>query len=291
MRLVYNLMRRRGRLAGGDLGAPASERSGPRAARPSARVEQMADYLVAALERHRAFVADVSHELRNPLATLRLRLEALALNARDDDARDARLALGEADRLAAVVNRLLQLARAEATAAEQLDFDVVALAQERLAAWAPALRAVDISPRIDAPAEAVARSSPDAVCYALDVVLDNARKFAPGAPLDVAVTVRGEHVDVTVRDHGAGLPRADLDRAGERFWRSSSHRAVAGTGLGLATSRALLESAGATLHVSLGAPGLLVVLRLPASTGAILDTSAPRPNATAADRPSAHHAD
>ena len=292
LRPVHDLNAAAARLAAGGLLARASERGGPPELRGLARAfNEMADNLVAALQRQRAFVADASHELRNPLATLRLRLEALAANTSDGATRDARLALGEADRLAAVVDRLLELARAEATAAEQVDFDVVAVAQERLNAWAPALRAVGSVPRFDGPAHAVARGSPDAVTYALDVALDNARKFAPGTAVDVAVTTHGERVDVTVRDHGAGLPEPDFAHVGERFWRSSRHRTIVGTGLGLATSRALLEGAGARLDVSLAERGLVVTLRLPSATGAILDTSVRRPDAGPADTSSAHRAD
>ena len=76
----------------------------------------MADALVATLERQRAFVADASHELRNPLATLRLRMEAL--DGRSATGARSALALGESDR-SRTVKRLLELARAEATAAEQ----------------------------------------------------------------------------------------------------------------------------------------------------------------------------
>ena len=291
LRPVHDLNAAAGRLAAGGLGARASDRGGPPELRGLARAfNEMADNLVTALQRQRAFVADASHELRNPLATLRLRLEALAGETSEDVGRDARLALSEADRLAAIVDRLLELARAEATAAEQVDFDAVAVVSERLAAWAPALGAEGIVARVQAPEPAIARGLPDAVRYALDVALDNARKFAPGHPLDVEVRSRGGHVEISVRDHGAGLHPDELDQVGDRFWRSSGHRATAGTGLGLATSRALLESAGATLEISLGRPGLVVTLAVPASTGAILDTSARRPDADPADTSSVHHA-
>ncbi|HWC26459.1 MAG TPA: HAMP domain-containing sensor histidine kinase [Solirubrobacteraceae bacterium] len=290
LRPVHDLNATAGRLAAGGLDARASERGGPPELRGLARAfNEMADTLVAALQRQRAFVADASHELRTPLATLRLRLEALAASTRDG-ARDARLALGEADRLAAVVDRLLELARAEATAAEQVDFDVVALTEERVTAWQPALRAAGSEARLEVPAEAFASGSPEALRYALDVVLDNARKFASGSPIDVAVATAADRVELTVRDYGPALPAPELARVGERFWRSPRHRRVAGTGLGLATARVLLESAGASLDVELREPGLAVVLRLPAATGSLLDTSAARPGAGSADMSSARRA-
>ncbi|MEA2313462.1 MAG: hypothetical protein QOI03_154 [Solirubrobacteraceae bacterium] len=275
LRPVEALNAAAGRLASGDLGARAAERGGPPELRGLARAfNQMADSLVVALQRQRAFVADASHELRNPLATLRLRVEALAGKVDDGGERDLRLALSESDRLAGTVDRLLELARAEATAAERVDFDAVSLTAERLDAWAPALASTDNVVRVEAPAEAISRSSPDAVMYALDVVLDNARKFAPGAVIELAIDVLDGGIELVVRDHGAGLAAADLARVGQRFWRSSDHRGVPGTGLGLATARALLEGAGATIDVEVADPGLAVRLRVPVPTGGFVRTTA-----------------
>jgi signal transduction histidine kinase len=291
LRPVDDLNDAAGRLAAGDLGARASVRGGPAELRGLARAfNQMADSLVAALQRQRAFVADASHELRNPLATLRLRMEALAGKVHGDGERDRQLALSEGDRLAGTVDRLLELARAEATASERVDLDVVSLTAERLAAWTPALAAAGNVVHVDAPTEAMSRTSPDTLEYALDVVLDNARKFAPGAPIDVGVHVDDAGVELVVRDHGRGLGAAELASVGERFWRSADHRGVPGTGLGLATARALLEGAGAAIDIDVAEPGLSVRLRLPVATGPVADTSARHPGATEADTSRSRHA-
>jgi len=277
LRPVYDLNAAAARLSAGDLAARASERGGPPELRGLTRAfNQMADYLVAALEGQRAFVADASHELRNPLATLRLRMEALDGKVGDGGERDLRLALAESDRLAHTVKRLLELARAEATAAEHVDVDVVALTAERMDAWRTALDAAGSVLRFDAPALIGARCSPEAVEYALDVVLDNACTFADGAPVDVAIDARDGGVEIIVRDHGPGLPESELPHAGERFWRSAGHRARAGTGLGLATASALLEGSGASMAISAAGPGLEVRLLLAPSTGSLRDTSASR---------------
>jgi signal transduction histidine kinase len=244
----------------------------------------MADSLVAALHRQRAFVADASHELRNPLATMRLRIESLAPNVSSSGQRDLRLALNESDRLAHTVNRMLELARAEATAAEQIEFDVVSVATERVDAWRPALASVGSIIWLNVPTQALTRCSPDAVRYALDVLLDNARKFAPGTEVHVSVAIDNGGVDLHVHDHGLGLTKAELAHASERFWRSPRHRRIPGTGLGLATTRALLEGAGATMNVRSADPGLIVRLRLPSANGQTGDTSVPLPDADPGDR-------
>lgn len=285
LRPVHDLNATADRLALGGLSARASQRGGPPELRGLARAfNEMADHLVAALERQRAFVADASHELRNPLATLRLRIEALAGNVHGDGERDLQLALDESDRLAKVVARLLELARAEATEAERIDFEVVSTTQRRLAAWEPALTATGSTLQLQVPTRAVVRSSPDAFEHALDVLLDNALKFAPGGRVDVAIATREDRVEVSVRDDGLGLSLPELDQVGERFWRSASHRGIPGTGLGLATARVLLEAAGATLQVSRASPGFAVVLGLPRATAAPVDTRPARPGAGRADR-------
>ncbi len=280
LRPVHDLNATADRLAAGGLNARASERAGPPELRGLARAfNEMADNLALALQRQRAFVADASHELRNPLATMRLRMDALAGKVRGDGERDLQLALSESDRLASVVDRLLELARAEATAAEQLEFDVVSVTEQRLAAWEPALEAMGSEARLDAPPQARTRSSQDALEYALDVVLDNARKFAPGGIIDVSVRRGPETIDVTVRDDGPGLPPQELAHVGERFWRSAEHRGVPGTGLGLATARTLLEAAGATLETANAEAGFQVVIRTPIATAATGGSSARRPGA------------
>jgi len=283
LRPVDDLNATADRLAAGGLDARASERAGPPELRGLAHAfNAMADSLALALQRQRAFVADASHELRNPLATLRLRMEALGDNVRDEGERDLRLALSESDRLASVVDRLLELAHAEATAAERADFDAVAVTEQRLAAWEPALTAAGSDARLEAPAEAVSRSSHAAFEYALDVLLDNASKFAPGGVIDLTIRRLPEHVEVSVRDDGPGLSAADLGHVGERFWRSAQHRGIAGTGLGLATATALLKGAGATLEARNARPGFQVSLRLPAATAQRPDRSERRRDA---DRP------
>jgi signal transduction histidine kinase len=287
LRPVDELSATAARLTTGDLSARASERGGPPELRGLAvAFNGMASSLVAALERQRAFVADASHELRTPLATLRLRIEALTGKLSGDGEREVRLALDETDRLARTLTRMLTLARSEASAAERADFDVVALMHRRLDAWAPLLDEIGSAVRVDACDEAWAHASVEAVEYALDVLLENACAYAPGSPVDIAVTATAGSVELCVRDHGTGVSAAEACHIGERFWRSTHHRGIPGTGLGLATARSLIESGGGRLDVSAAVHGLAATLRLPAATGPGRDTTAPPPGAAPADTPS-----
>ena len=288
LRPVDELSATAARLTAGDLSARAFERGGPPELRGLAvAFNRMASSLVAALERQRAFVADASHELRTPLATLRLRIEALTGKLSGDGERELSLALDETDRLARTLTRMLTLARSEASAAERADFDVVALMRRRLDAWAPLLDEIGSAVRVDACDEAWAHASVEAVEYALDVLIENACAYAPGSPLDIAITVGAESVELCVRDHGSGVSAADASHIGERFWRSTHHRGIPGTGLGLATARSLLESGGGRLDVSTAVHGLAATLWLPAAKGPGRGTTAPPQDAAPADTPSA----
>jgi signal transduction histidine kinase len=111
--------------------------------------------------------------------------------------------------------------------------------------------------------------SPEALQGALDVVLDNALKFAPEGSR-VVVDVRQEDGGpvVAVNDEGQGLDEDELARAGDRFWRSRRHQNVDGSGLGLAIARALLDPCGGRLEVRKNEPrGLSVLVRFPRPAG------------------------
>ena len=94
----------------------------------------------AALEQQRVFVSDASHQLRNPLAALRLRVENLRSHVDGDGRVDLREALAETERLAGLVDALLRLARAEATRVEHAPVDLGACVHERVERWAPLAR-------------------------------------------------------------------------------------------------------------------------------------------------------
>lgn len=251
-------------LAAGQHGAHVSEHVGPvELRRLAASFNAMAATVTASLDRQHAFVTDASHQLRNPITALRLRLENLAPAVSDvDGRREHAAALAEADRLASVVDDLLALARAEATRADTVPVDVAAVVTERVAA-APPARLVTPVPTSAAGGPAV-RALPGVLDQVLDAVLDNAVKFGAGAPVEVRVRTVDGVVGIEVTDHGPGLPDQERPHATERFWRSRRDQTVPGTGLGLAIAAALLEASGGELALAAAEPhGLRVTLRLP----------------------------
>ncbi|MEU4064738.1 HAMP domain-containing sensor histidine kinase [Streptomyces wedmorensis] len=226
---------------------------------------EMADNVEEALEQQRAFVADASHQLRNPLAALLLRIELLALELPEGNPEIASVRT-EGKRLAQVLDDLLDLALAEHAAAELRLTDVGALADERVASWRPV--AEDKGVLLSAECAAVtAWADPVALSSALDAVIDNALKFTPAGEevaVSVALSPGGESVDVVVADRGPGLTEDELARVGDRFWRSGRHQNIKGSGLGLSITRVLLTAGGGGIAFAPNEPhGLRVTVTVP----------------------------
>ncbi|MFH8337977.1 ATP-binding protein [Streptomyces sp. AM6-12] len=224
---------------------------------------EMADHVEEVLEQQRAFVADASHQLRNPLSALLLRIELLALELPEDNAEIASVRT-EGKRLAHVLDDLLDLALAEHAEADLSLTDIGALAEDRLAAWTPAAEAKGVRLTGDCPAT-TGWADPITLSSALDAVIDNAVKFTPeGGAVRVSVSSEGDTSRVVVTDTGPGLTEEELARVGDRFWRSGRHQNVKGSGLGLSITRALLEAGGGSIAYGPNEPrGLRVTVSVP----------------------------
>ncbi|MFJ1541429.1 ATP-binding protein [Micromonospora chalcea] len=240
----------------------------PELRRLATSFNDMADAVSDVMDRQRAFVAHASHQLRNPLTALRLRVEELGPSLSDADGRaEHRLALEETDRLATVLDALLTLARAEREENQRVTVDAAATAASRVAAWLPLARHCDVALRLDADGEpAYARTVPTAIDQALDALIDNAVKFS-GAGGEVTVTVRAAEggTTLTVRDTGPGMTASQLDQATERFWRAPDVQNVDGAGLGLTIAAVLVDASDGRLTMRQGEPrGLVAELWFPA---------------------------
>ncbi len=253
-------------IASGRLKSRVAVASGPPELRRLARsFNEMADNVEDVLEQQRAFVADASHQLRNPLAALLLRIELLAFELPEGNEEIASVQ-AEGKRLAQVLDDLLDLALAEHTAADLRLTDVGALAAERVAAWAPTAEAKGVRLVGNCP-PTTAWADPVALSSALDAVIDNAVKFTPeDESVEVTVTSVGAMSTIEVADHGPGLTDEEIARIGDRFWRSGRHQNIKGSGLGLSISRALLSAGGGTISYGHHEPrGLRVTVTVPRS--------------------------
>ena len=225
-----------------------------------------------AFETQKNFVADAAHELRSPLAALKLQVQGLQ-RAGDDDARDiavARLNAG-IDRATRLVEQLLVLARHQASAAggqrpqQVLLADLVRQAVADVAPTAQARR-IDIGvPRAD---EGSLSGYPDALRILLRNLLDNAIKYSPeGGTVDVEVLADAGGMLLSVEDSGPGIPEADRERVLDRFYRIAGSGAT-GSGLGLAIVKSISELHGGSLTLgrSERLDGLRVAVRFGGGT-------------------------
>lgn len=210
----------------------------------------------------RQLLRDVSHELRSPLARLRIAL-ALAERATPTEREVIwpRLAK-ECDRLEALISEILELARldAEPGAATMVDLPSMFLQLTENA------RIVSPTQRIDSQVEAgiELRGWPDMLERALDNLLRNALRFNPeGAPIELRASAGADWLLLSIRDHGPGVDEEHLARLSEPFFRAPGQTA-AGHGLGLAIARRAAERHGGELLLGNHPQGGFVAsIRLP----------------------------
>ena len=217
-----------------------------------------------AFEAQEHFVADAAHELRSPLAALRLQLQGLQ-RAGDDTARAAaieRLSAG-IDRATRLVEQLLTLARQESGSTATEPVDLRAIAQLALADVAPAAQARSMDVGLLDSEAATVPGNVEALRMLVRNLLDNAIKYTPpGGQVDVQVRADNGHAVLTVEDSGPGIAPEHRERVMQRFVRETAEGAP-GSGLGLAIVLAIAQRHGAVvaLDSSPRLGGLRVTLR------------------------------
>ena len=255
------------RLADGDLASRAVVHSGPpELRRLGTTFNTMAGRLETLVHGHRAVIADVSHQLRTPLAALRLRLDLLA--AESDAATSAELggALDELARLSRLVDGLLAVARAENVVPVPAAVDVAEVARERVVAWHPVAddRNITLAATGDAGLgkPVLAWVGEGHLEQILDNLIANALDaLSPGDQVVVKATATQSGARLVVSDNGPGMTAEERERAFLRFSTSNPN----GTGLGLAIVHRLATSNGATARMTeTPGGGLTVTLDLPA---------------------------
>ncbi len=224
-----------------------------------------------AFEAQKSFVADAAHELRSPLAALKLQVQGLQ-RAGDDAAREVaagRLAAG-IDRATRLMEQLLVLARQQANAVtgpRPQPTSLSELARHALAGAAPAAQARQIDLGLDHVDESRIAGNAEALTILLRNLLDNAIKYTPpGGTVDLAIRRTAERVVLSVDDSGPGIPEQDRDRVLDRFYRATGTQTT-GSGLGLAIVKSIADLHGApiTLGRSPHRGGLRVELSFPAA--------------------------
>jgi signal transduction histidine kinase len=245
------------RLGDGDFSVRTRRGGIPEIDAVGAALDATAARLDDLLARERAFSTDASHQLRTPLAGLRLRLEAAAERTDPETGAAIAASLVDADRLEGIIDELLALARA-GQAGSAGPVDLGALLGELSAEWGArlALHGRDLQVRVD-PGVPDARVSAAAVRQVLRVLVDNATIHGRGT-VTLAVREASGAVAVDVADEGPGVQDPEGTLFAQRADRSDGH------GIGLALARRLAEAEQARLTLTRAAPPVFTLL-LPAA--------------------------
>jgi two-component system sensor histidine kinase MprB len=232
------------------------------------------DELEMSVAAQRQLVADASHELRTPIATIRANLQLMRdedrLSQQDRDALRADV-IEELDELTALVGDIVELARGSAPAGEPGDVAldaIVAEAVQRIARRAPRL---DVRTQLE---PALVRGDEARIARAVTNLLDNARKWSA---VDGLVEVSLRDGVLTVRDHGPGFHEEDLPFVFDRFHRARDARSKPGSGLGLAIVRETAQAHAGFVQAA-NAPGGGAIVRV--GFGQLLTPGAEAPEAS-----------
>ncbi|TPV95054.1 MAG: HAMP domain-containing histidine kinase [Myxococcales bacterium FL481] len=204
------------------------------------------------VRRQTTFMASVTHELKSPLASLRLCVETLArpnlTDARQTQLRE--MMLDDVGRLAQLIDRVLDASRVGQVQVtpERVRVGLLALVEHSARTIARRHKLKDDVIGVDVPDDVELVSDPEALRTIVDNLLDNAVKYSedPVRVLLRAATLGQSAVRIDVIDHGIGIPRTDLAHVFDRFYRAPEEavRARHGTGLGLYTVAALCRQLG-----------------------------------------------
>ncbi|MFD0201141.1 MULTISPECIES: sensor histidine kinase [Saccharothrix] len=248
-------------VAAGERRAHVPGSSGPPEVRElSESFNRMSDAVTEAADQQRRLIADASHQLRNPMAALRLRMDTLSGQVKPEGLRAYTAGVAEIERLESLLDGLLALASAESAATEVAAggrepelADVGAVAVDRAGFWQV--------PLPETPVLAVLVRCPESdLAQVLDVLLDNAVKYGGAVRVSLGADRAAGIGWVEVHDDGPGLSEEELALATSRFWRGRS--GPPGTGLGLAIADQLVKARQGVLTLS-SADGFTARVALP----------------------------
>ena len=257
MKPVRNLTAAAGAIAGGDFSTRLAEDRGDRDMREVSRTfNHMTKTLADVEEGRREFVANVSHELRSPITSIRGFAEGMAdgVIPPEEQPKYLRLVADESKRLSNLVNDLLALSRLEREDAKP-DWSVFDINEMLRRAIIRRMDDLD-KKRIEAECDPAVdpcpvRADSDRIEQVIINLLDNALKFTgEDGKIRLSSAVNGNTVEVTVWDNGPGVPPEDRDRIFDRFFTGDrAHTSGKGTGLGLSICQRIMEMHGQTIRL------------------------------------------
>ena len=224
-------------------------------------------------QRQRTFIADASHELKTPLALLRINAEVMKRNPTDPENQEIiEDQLSEIDRMDTLLSDLLILARLDAGRldVENKPFDLATVAADTAGRFLKRASEEGVRLEVEVPDELPVRGDPGRTGQILAALLDNAVRYTPnGGNVTVSGRFLDERAEVSVEDTGPGIPPKHLPRIFDRFYRveEARTRKGGGTGLGLSIARDLARAQGGELIAGSSKGGANFTLRLPKNEG------------------------
>ncbi|NUU01497.1 sensor histidine kinase [Herbaspirillum robiniae] len=222
-------------------------------------------------ERERAFIADAAHELRTPLAAMRINVEALQSHVTDRQQRELLGGiLNSGDRATRLVRQLLLLMRSETrTANPRRPVALTALVQERLAVLSPLAARCSVELELDARGEIRIDGMREGLVSLVDNLVENAIKYSPAqGRVEVALHASAQAIVLRVSDAGPGIAPELRERVFDRFFRDPD-QTQSGSGLGLAIVQTVARQHGGSVALDTSAEGgLMVTVTLAAGAAA-----------------------
>ena len=222
-----------------------------------AALNRMLTQIQEVMGRERRFIADAAHEMRTPLAVLRVHAQNLMEAGSEEERRDSlEYLIAGVDRTSRLVNQLLTMARIEPTAGTEppAPIDLAATVRDSLVQLTPWLLSKGLELVFDASDEIIlARVDPAAIDIALNNLVTNAANFSPQhGVITVRLAEKENGYELSVEDEGPGINEQDRDRLFERFYSRGNDQ---GAGLGLTIVKAIADRLGGRIKLDNRVPG------------------------------------
>ena len=231
-------------------------------------INDMLDRMARLMEGVREVSNAIAHDLRTPITRARTRLEDAAVHACSAAELRAAIerAIADLDGVVAVFQALLRIAEIEAGSrrAAFASLDLAPLLADVADLYGALAEEKGIALSLQAPDRLPTYGDRELIQQAVANLVDNAVKFSPAsAAVTVSAQATPAGIEIAVADQGPGIPEAERQRAGERFFRGEKARNTPGSGLGLALVQAVAQLHGGSLRLLDAAPGVVAILTLP----------------------------
>lgn len=217
------------------------------------------------VSREKDFIADAAHELRTPLAALRINVEALHSYAPSDQQQLLSGIVRSSDRATRLITQLLVMMRSDSQSTELMQpVSLSELVQDRMAALAPLAMERKLGLEFEATDFGWVNASQESLMSLIDNLIENAIKYSPeGLCVKVSVHRDPSGVRLLVADSGRGIPKEMQDRVFDRFFREPN-QTLSGSGLGLAIVKAVVEQHSGSVRLDTSpSGGLLAIVTIP----------------------------